>query len=99
MVLIVVEVVLYYHFSGFCDKNWQLFIKKEAYSPTLLYKLQPIMATSCAPTMQKNRSGGLGTAFRQPRNGRKVLPGEQETALFRPACLAETTEIVVEVVI
>ena len=99
MVLIVVEVVLYYHFSGFCDKNWQYYIKKEAYSPTLLYKLQPIMANSCAPTMQKNRSGGLGTAFRQPRNGRKVLPGEQETALFRPVCLAETTEIVVEVVI
>lgn len=46
--------------------------------------LQSIMAISCAPTMQENRSGAAGTAFRRLRNGREVYPDEQGSAPLRP---------------
>ena len=84
VVLIVVEVVLYYHFSIFPTKNGRFSLKKEANPPTFLSRLQPIMATSCVPTMQESRSGAAGTAFRRLRNGREVYPDEQGSAPLRP---------------
>jgi len=66
------------------------------------------------PAALERRSDGLGTVFRRLWNGVptalewrsdglgtvvECIPEEQGTALFRPLSLAETIEIVVEVVI
>ena len=62
VVLIVVEVVLYYHFSIFTDKKWAVFSQKGGQSPDFL---EPIAANHGHLLC----SDDAGKSFRDCRNG------------------------------
>ena len=84
----VVEVVDIHHFSRFCNKNGRFFLKNEANLPTRMDRLQPIIATFCAPMVPERRSDAAGMAFRGCRNGVPGLlewrSGAAGTAFRRP---------------